>query len=141
MSSIFRKVISSLSLLLIFVVSVSAQEDCSLGIGVTDADVIVQVFQLRPEQKVKLEEFRAAMATEAQLVERERKTLFDTHPQTTPEDLTAFGTKHAVLEDRIKDIAQKYDLKLLALFNEKQYQRYVSLCKEVSRRPLVVVPE
>lgn len=141
MSSIYRKVIFSLSLFFGFMVSLSAQQDCSLGIGVTEADIIVQVFQLRPEQKMKLEEFQAAVTKETQLVDEERKTLFDTHPQTTSEDLTAFGTKHAVLEDKVKDIFRKYDLKLLALFNEKQYQRYVSLCKEVSRQPLVVTPE
>jgi Skp family chaperone for outer membrane proteins len=125
----------------VFLVSANAQEDCSLGIGATDTDILVQVFQLRPEQKIKLEEFHAAISKEIQSMDGEIETLIETHPQTTPEDLIAFGAKHKVLEDRVKDIFQKYDLKLLALFNEKQYQRYVSLCKEVLRQPLVAVPE
>lgn len=136
-----RKAVFSLFLFFGLLASLSAQEECSLGIGVTEAEIIVQVFQLRPEQKIKLEEFQEAVAKETQLVEGERKVLYETHPQATPEDLTSFEAKHAVLEDRIKDIFRKYDLQFLALFNEKQYQRYVSLCKEVSRRPLVVGKE
>src|SRR5690606_22549095 len=117
MIAIYRKVISLLSLFFGFMVSVSAQQDCNLGIGITEADIIVQVFQLRPEQKVKLEEFEAAVTKETQLLDEERKILFNTHPQATPEDLTSFGVKHAVLEEKMKDISRKYDLKLLALFN------------------------
>lgn len=141
MSSTYRKVIFSLSVFFIFLMPICAQQDCSLGIGITDTDILVQVFQLRPEQKARLEEFQAAVSKEIQLVDEEIETLFEAHPQSTPEDLIAFGTKHKVLEDRVKDIFRKYDLKLLALFNEKQYQRYISLCEEVSRQPLVAVPE
>lgn len=140
MSSTYIGVALSFCLFLSFMVPVSAQQDCSLGIGVTETEIIVQVFQLRPDQKVKLEEFRTALAKEIQLVDEERRTLFSTHPQTSPEDLTSLGAKHAVLEDRIKDLSREYDHKLLALFNEKQYGRYVSLCKEVSRRPLSATP-
>lgn len=136
-----RKIVSFMILFFGLTTSINAQQECSLGVGVTEADIIVQVFQLRAEQKAKLEEFQTAVVRETQLVEGERKTLFDTHPQTTPEDLAAFGAKHAVLEDRIREISRKYDLKLLALFNEKQYGRYVSLCKEVSRQPLIVAPK
>lgn len=137
----YKRGMVSLFLFFGFMVSVSAQQECSLGIGVTQADIIAQVFQLRPEQKVKLEEFQAELAKETQLVDEERKTLFDTHPQTSAEDLANFGTKHAVLEDKVKGISRKYDLKLLAIFNEKQYQRYVSLCNEVMRKPLLVTPD
>jgi hypothetical protein len=74
-------------------------------------------------------------------LDEERKNLFESHPQTTPEDLTALGVKYKVLEERMKQVFKKYDLKLLALFNEKQYQRYVTLCQEVSRQPLGMVRE
>ena len=88
-----------------------------------------------------MEEFKAALEIETRLLDEERKNLFETHPQSTPEDLTALGAKYKVLEERMKQIFKKYDLKLLALFNEKQYQRYVALCQEVSRKPLEVVME
>ncbi|RTE53205.1 hypothetical protein EHW67_12030 [Arenibacter aquaticus] len=118
-----------------------AQEDCSLAIGVTDTDTIIQIFQLKEEQITKLEEFKAALELEIKFLDEERQNLFENHPQSTPEELTALGEKHRVLEDKIKQVFLKYDLQLLALFNEKQYDRYAALCQEVSRIPLVIRPE
>ena len=118
-----------------------AQEDCSLAIGVTDTDTIIQIFQLKEEQITKLEEFKVALELEIKFLDEERQNLFENHPQSTPEELTALGEKHRVLEDKIKQVFLKYDLQLLALFNEKQYDRYAALCQEVSRIPLVIRPE
>ncbi len=118
-----------------------AQEDCSLAIGVTDTDTIIQIFQLREEQVQKLEEYKAALELEIKLLDEERQNLFEHHPQSTPEELMALGEKHRVLEEKIKQVFLKYDLRLLALFNEKQYDRYKALCKEVSRIPLVIQTE
>lgn len=136
-----KKVFSTLILIVGFVISVQAQQECSLGIGATESDTIIQIFQLKEEQITNLEEFKAALEIETRLLDEERKNLFENHPQSTPEDLTALGAKYKVLEERMKQVFKKYDLKLLALFNEKQYQRYVTLCQEVSRQPLVVIPE
>ena len=136
-----KKVFSTLILIVGFVISVQAQQECSLGIGATESDTIIQIFQLKEEQITNLEEFKAALEIETRLLDEERKNLFENHPQSTPEDLTALGAKYKVLEERMKQVFKKYDLKHLALFNEKQYQRYVTLCQEVSRQPLVVVPE
>jgi len=136
-----KKVFSTLILIVGFVISVQAQQECSLGIGATESDTIIQIFQLKEEQITNLEEFKAALEIETRLLDEERKNLFENHPQSTPEDLTALGAKYKVLEERMKQVFKKYDLKLLALFNEKQYQRYVTLCQEVSRQPVVVVPE
>lgn len=118
-----------------------AQQDCSLAIGVTDTDTIIQIFQLKEEQITKLEEYKAALELEIKFLDEERQNLFENHPQSTPEELTALGEKHRVLEDKIKLVFLKYDLQLLALFNEKQYDRYAALCEEVSRKPLVIQPE
>ncbi|MCK0136237.1 hypothetical protein [Arenibacter sp. S6351L] len=136
-----KKVFSTLIFIVGFVISVQAQQECSLAIGATESDTIIQIFQLKEEQITNLEEFKAALEIETRLLDEERKNLFENHPQSTPEDLTALGAKYKVLEERMKQVFKKYDLKLLALFNEKQYQRYVTLCQEVSRQPLVVVPE
>ncbi|MFD2791451.1 hypothetical protein KCTC52924_02438 [Arenibacter antarcticus] len=124
-----------------FLCTINAQQDCSLGIGASNMDTLIQVFQLRAEQKVKLEEYQAAVGVETQLLEDERKELFETHPQSTPDDLMTLASKYKVLEDKMKAVFKKYDLKLLGLFNEKQYQRYLSLCREVSRQPLRVPQE
>ena len=136
-----KKVFSTLILIVGYVISIQAQQECSLGIGATESDTIIQIFQLKEEQITNLEEFKAALEIETRLLDEERKNLFENHPQSTPEDLTALGAKYKVLEERMKQVFKKYDLKLLALFNEKQYQRYVTLCQEVSRQPLVVIPE
>ena len=118
-----------------------AQQDCSLAIGVTDTDTIIQIFQLKEEQITKLEEYKAALELETKFLDEERQNLFENHPQSSPEELTALGEKHRALEEKVKQVFLKYDLQLLALFNERQYNRYVTLCEEVSRRPLVVQPE
>lgn len=124
-----------------FWITGQAQQDCSLGIGATESDTIIQIFQLKEEQITKLEEFKAALEIETRLLDDERKNLFDTHPQSTPENLTELGVKYKVIEEKMKQVFEKYDYKLLAIFNEKQYQRYVTLCQEVSRLPLEVVTE
>ncbi|MCK0190784.1 hypothetical protein [Arenibacter sp. F20364] len=136
-----KKVFFSLIFVVGFWISAEAQQECSLGIGATESDTIIQIFQLKEAQITNLEEFKAALEIETRLLDEERKNLFENHPQSTPEDLAALGGKYKVLEERMKQVFKKYDLKLLALFNEKQYQRYVTLCQEVERRPLVVVPE
>lgn len=119
-----------------FLYSSEAQQDCSLGIGLSDMDTVIQVFQLNAEQKVKLEEFHRAVGVETKALDKERSELFDNHPQSTPEELIALERKHRALEDKIKAVFKKYDLLLLSLFNDKQYHRYLSLCQEVSRQPL-----
>ncbi|GGW27009.1 hypothetical protein [Arenibacter certesii] len=119
-----------------FMYTINAQQDCSLGIGVSNMDTVVQVFQLNVEQKSKLEEFQVAVGVEAKLLDEERTDLFEKHPQSTPEELKALEVKHKVIEEKIKALFYRYDRKLLALFNEKQYQRYLSLCREVSRQPI-----
>ena len=136
-----KKVFSALIFIVGFWISAQAQQECSLAIGATESDTIIQIFQLKEEQVAHLEEFKSALEIETRLLDEERKNLFENHPQTTPEDLTALGVKYKDLEERMKQVFKKYDLKLLALFNEKQYQRYVTLCQEVSRQPLAVVRE
>jgi hypothetical protein len=136
-----KKVFFSLVFVVGFWLSAEAQQECSLAIGATESDTIIQIFQLKEEQITNLEEFKAALEIETRLLDEERKNLFENHPQSTPEELMALGEKDKVLEERMKQVFRKYDLKLLALFNEKQYLRYVALCQEVSRQPLVVAPE
>jgi hypothetical protein len=136
----YKKVFSALIFIVGFWISARAQQECSLAIGATESDTIIQIFQLNEEQVDRLEEFKSALEIETRLLDGERKNLFENHPQSTPEDLTALGEKYKVLEERMKQVFKKYDLKLLALFNERQYQRYITLCQEVSRQPLMVVP-
>ena len=89
-----KKVFSTLIFIVGFVISVQAQQECSLAIGATESDTIIQIFQLKEEQITNLEEFKAALEIETRLLDEERKNLFENHPQSTPEDLTALGAKY-----------------------------------------------
>ncbi len=113
-------------------------QDCVLDIGGEHYKTIESAFQLNAAQKQKLESLRAAFAVEARLINEEAEKLFDTHPQSTPEELTVLGQKYNVIKQKLLDVTIKYDKKLLSSFNEKQKERYHNLCKEAARRPLVV---
>ncbi|MDX1327509.1 MAG: hypothetical protein R3299_07355 [Arenibacter sp.] len=116
--------------------SLMAQKECSLGIGVSNMDTVEQVFQLNAAQKEQLQTFHEAVGVETKLLEEERKELFKSHPQTTPEDFETLEAKRLALENKVKAVFTKYDRKFLALLNEKQYQRYLALCREVERQPI-----
>ncbi len=113
-------------------------QDCVLDIGGEHYKTIENAFQLNEEQKQKLESLRAALAVEARLINEEAEKLFDTHPQSTPEELTVLGQKYNVIKQKLLDVTIKYDKKLLSSFNDKQKERYHNLCKEASRSPLLV---
>lgn len=125
---------------LLFLCSISNAQDCTLGIGGRDAETIIQVFQLKVEQVEKMNELKSALELETSPLEEQIKQLLDTHPQSTPEELTELAEKFKVLESKIVQISRSYDQRLLALFNQKQFQRYVELCREAVRTPLKIEP-
>tara|TARA_R110002051_G_scaffold316954_1_gene397400 strand:+ start:4688 stop:5107 length:420 start_codon:yes stop_codon:yes gene_type:complete len=130
-------------IIFLFLCTIGAAQECTLGIGGRDAETIIQVFQLNVEQVAKMNELRNALDLETSPIEEESKKLLETHPQSTPEELTELAVKFKVLESKIVQISRSYDQKLLALFNQKQFQRYVELCYEVARTPLKIeaIPE
>jgi predicted phage gp36 major capsid-like protein len=127
--------------LAILLFQAALSQDCTLGIGGKDTETIIEVFQLNAEQRARMEDFRAAMSVETKVIEEEEKMLLEKHPQTTADDLTKLAEKYKALQARLMAISITYDKKLLALFNERQYQRYVSLCREALRKPLVLDPK
>lgn len=134
-----------INILLVFLVTQARSQDCTLGIGGKDKDVIIQVFQLNEAQITKLETWGGELKIKTKLKEDELKQLLSEHPQSTQEDLFLLAKKYKNIEQEIIDISLSYDKKLLAIFNERQYSRYMDLCKEASRSPLrverEVVPE
>lgn len=125
---------------LLFLCNMGMAQECTLGIGGRDAETIIQVFQLNEEQVKKMNELRGALDIESSPIEEEIKQLLETHPQSTPEELTELAAKFKVLESKIVHISRSYDQRLLAFFNQKQFQRYVELCHEVVRTPLKIEP-
>lgn len=117
--------------------SFGQQQECTLGVGGKDNEVIIQVFQLNQEQQQKLEEWSG----EFLLIQKEHRDnvreLFDTHPQDTPSQLLQMSEKFALLKEELLTASRNIDRKLLALFNDRQYMRYIELCEEVKRRPML----
>lgn len=117
--------------------SMAQSEDCTLGIGGKDTDVIVQVFQLNAEQKIQMETWATEFTIQTGEIETQIQQLFDTHPQKSQEDLERLSEKYKVLKDELVASSREFDKKLIGLFNPKQYERYMSLCNEAGRRPML----
>lgn len=126
--------------LLFFTMSLSmahAQDkDCTLGIGGKDSDVIIQVFQLNEEQQQKMHLWEGELAQYHKIMGDSIRTLFDTHPQKTMEDLQVLANKYKAFRDKIETTSSSYDQKLLATFNQRQYEKYAALCREALRTPM-----
>jgi uncharacterized membrane-anchored protein YhcB (DUF1043 family) len=120
--------------------SVAAQE-CTLGIGGRDTDLIIQVFGLSDGQQQQLQAWAAALEAENAPLEAQARTLLDTHPQSTTEELAALGHKYQQIKDAMLENARRYDRLLLGTFSERQYQRYAELCREVGRQPMSPLAE
>lgn len=128
--------------LFIYEYSAGQQADCTLAVGGKDTEVIIQVFQLNEVQQSNLVNWIG----ELQLYHKEKadeiRLLFDTHPQQTTEELQQLAEKYKNLRDEIEANSKAIDLKLIASFNQKQYERYIALCREAGRQPMVAaVPE
>ncbi|QLG46278.1 hypothetical protein [Costertonia aggregata] len=128
-----------LCIALCFSIQCMIAQDCTLSIGGKDKDIIVQVFQLNEEQITQLETWQAELAIKNKLIEEQLQLLLDEHPQSTQEDLTNLAKKYKTKEQELVRISVGYDKKLLGIFNERQYQRYIELCEEALRKPLKVV--
>ncbi len=113
-------------------------QDCTLGLGGSDSGVIVQVFQLNEEQQSKMQGWEGELQRYHEGMADKIRQLFDTHPQNTTEELQQLASKYRVLKDEIVATAVAYDRKLLAIFNQRQYQRYQELCQEAGRQPMDV---
>ncbi len=137
--SMFSKAASIFSMLF-FLSFYAHSQNCTLDIGGKNSETIVKLFQLNPDQITKLEEFRQTLQDEILIIDNEIQNLFDTHPQSTQEELIALAEKYKVLQKKVVDASLEGDKKLLSTFNQKQYQRYVGLCNEALRDPIIITP-
>jgi aminoglycoside phosphotransferase family enzyme len=114
------------------------QQDCTLAIGGKDTEVIIKVFQLNDAQQVKLMTWTGELQHYNKVKADEIRLLFDTHPQQTTEELQQMAGKYKTLQDEIEANSKAFDLKLLSIFDQRQYERYVALCREVGRQAMNV---
>lgn len=134
--------LKTLQMFLIFFLSsyLGRSQDCTLDIGGKNKEVLFQVFQMNENQKGQMEVWATELEIEIQVIEAEIQKLFSSHPQSTPEELTTLSKKYIVLKNKIIEASKATDTKLLSMFNEKQYKRYLVLCSEALLRPIQVVP-
>ena len=131
-----------LSVLIFILISTSVKsQTCILDIGSKNVENITKAFQLNMEQVGALDSLRNQLIAERDLQEIKVKNLLETHPQSTPEELLILAKKHKELEDSMFETTIIYDQKLISLFNEKQYERYVLLCKSANRLPIAILED
>ena len=113
---------------------------CTLDIGGKNTETLIKVFQLNEAQIAEMETWSTELAVANKVLEEDIQKLFDSHPQSNPEELTTLAEKYRVLQSKMVNASREADEKLLTIFNERQYERYLQLCSEALRRPIRVVP-
>lgn len=135
----FFKTLVTVLVFSLFTLGGSAQE-CTLDIGGKNPEILIKVFQLKEAQITQMETWRAEFAAANKAVEDDIQKLFDSHPQSTTEELTTLAEKYSALQNKILKASREADKKLLTIFNERQYERYLQLCTEAIRLPIKVIP-
>jgi alpha-L-fucosidase len=129
-----------MAIFLLLAFGVEAQ-DCTLGIGGKNTGAIISNFQLNASQKILMDSLRGHYTSAEKKVVDAIQRLFKEHPQSSEEDLLKLAEKYKALQQELLVLAKETDTKLLSAFNERQYQRYLLLCKEALREPIKVVPK
>ena len=130
-----------LVLLIGFVEEARSQADCVLGVGITDKETLITVFQMNSIQQENLVNFEAELNYRNEILNNQLKNMTRRHPQSTPAELGQLADKYTAVMDSMQMVQAFIDKKVLRLFNEKQYALYRSLCKEASLSPFVIVPK
>jgi hypothetical protein len=115
-----------------------AQQDCVLGIGGQDDEMISEVFQLNDEQMGKMRNWSAELRIRNEILKNQADFLLKKHAQSSPEDLVAMSQKYKDILDSMKQNVLRQDKRLLSIFNEKQYNFYLELCSQLTLRPIYV---
>lgn len=123
-------------LFFVFFTGFGQTADCTLGIGGKDTETIIKVFQLSAEQLVQMEGWILELKKSNEKIEEQINHLLDDHPQSNEEELQTLAEKFKVLRTEIITNSKICDQKLVGIFNENQYKRYIALCEEAVRIPL-----
>ncbi|TDT47461.1 hypothetical protein CLV90_1537 [Maribacter spongiicola] len=129
----------AIAFLLLFA-NVNAQADCILGVGVTNDSIISDIFQLNEMQREKLESFSGEIKYRNDVLSNELENVKNRHPQSSVKELQQLADEYKSVMDSMGRVQKMIDKRMLALFNSKQYDLYLSLCKNASRSPYIVVP-
>ncbi len=116
-------------------------QDCTLDIGGKNTETLIEVFQLNEAQIAQMETLSSTLALTNKALEDDIQKLFDSHPQSTTEELTMLADKYRVLQQKMVNASWEADKRFLMIFNERQYERYLQLCNEAVRLPIKVIPK
>lgn len=112
--------------------------DCILGVGGPDGDTMVQVFQLNEEQQEKLKSWAAELKVRNDILREKAEYLMKKNENSTPEVLLEVSKQYRAIQDSMFLNVRMMDKRLLTIFNDKQYQRYLGFCNELALRPIHV---
>jgi hypothetical protein len=115
-----------------------AQMDCILGVGGRDDETIIKVFELTEEQQENLKNWSAELKVRNDIFKDKAAYLMKQNEESPPEVLMEVSKKYQSYIDSMANNVRMIDMRLLGTFNEKQYQRYVKLCSQLSLRPIYV---
>lgn len=115
-----------------------AQMDCILGVGGRDDETIIKVFELTEEQQENLKNWSAELKVRNNIFKDKAAYLMKQNEESPPEVLMEVSKKYQSYIDSMANNVRMIDMRLLGTFNEKQYQRYVKLCSQLSLRPIYV---
>ena len=115
-----------------------AQMDCVLGVGGRDDETITKVFELTEEQQERLKSWSAELKVRNELLEDRAKYLMKKHEESSPEVLVTISQEYKKLVDSMRQNIRMMDKRLLTIFNDVQYDRYMKLCNQMSLRPIYI---
>jgi len=113
-----------------------SQEDCFLGIGGKDDEIIKTVFELTENQVQKMRDWGAELKFRNEIFEIRAEKLLKTHAQSSPEDLMKMAIEYKALLDSMQNNIKLLDKRLLGMFTDEQYNLYILLCNQVNRSPM-----
>lgn len=125
---------------LLWCVFTAQAQECTLDIGGKNHNTIIDIFQLNAEQQATMNTLRDDLQIAQLSIEEEIQKLFNSHPQSTQEELITLSDKYKVLKEKMVNVSWESDKKLLETFNPKQYERYLNLCGEALRKPIRIIP-
>ena len=117
---------------------VSAQEECFLGIGGKDDKTIAEIFDLSHEQLRNLRNWGAELKYRNEIFIIRAESLLKNHPSGSHEDLLKMSYEYKGHLDSMTKNLRLIDKRMLASFNDQQYNIYIQLCNSVLLTPIFV---
>jgi len=107
-----------------------------LGVGGPDGETIAEVFQLNEAQREQLANWGAELKYRNDILRDQAEYLLKRNDTTPPEELLKVSKQYNAILDSMHQNIRMMDRRMLALFNDRQYERYIQLCRELSMRPI-----